>query len=607
VGPLILLAAASVALTSPNGRIALTLSIDAAGHAVYSVALDAQPVLEDSPLGIVVDGRNLGDHAALRSSRPYAIDEQYPWLGVHAIAHARCRGSRVSYGQWELDARACDDGVAFRYSVPGRDAVVRTPDEGTAFRVPAGSTVWSHDFEGHYEGIHTRAAIEDVPAGQWAAPPLTIKLPRTTGYASITESALAGYAGMGLRADGRRGYLARLGHDQPVSYPYRLRYRPEDIERLSRPAPITGTITTPWRVVIIGRTLNDLVNADIVHNVAPKPDPRLFQGGWIRPGRAVWRYLDGGENTLEGVTRFNALAEQLGFEYHVVEGLWRRWSDGEMRGFMADAAAHHVGIWLWQDSRALTTPAEQRAFFDLCVRYGAVGAKIDFFDHEAKEMIDRYQSILREAAEHHILLDFHGANKPAGEARTWPNELTREAISGLERRSTPAWAPHTTTLPFTRFLAGGADFTPVVFGERRKDTTAVHQLATAAVFTSPLLVYGAHPQSLLDNPAVDIVKTLPSVWDETIVLPGSEIGQLAAYARRRGDDWYIAVLNGSEGRTLIIDTAFLGPRSYQATIARDTPGQPATVTMDAVSITQGQPLRAVLSAGGGLLARLRPQ
>lgn len=605
MGSLILLAAAAVTLTSPSGRVTLEVSTDAQQRPVYAVALDNRPVLDRSSLGIVVDGRNLADGATIGQARFYTIDERYPWMGVHAFASNRCRGARVPFGRWELDARACDDGAAFRYIVAGAEDAVRTPDEGTAFRVPAGSIVWFHDFEGHYEGIHTRLPIENVPTGQWAAPPLTYKLPSNGGYASITESSIAGYAGMALRLQGQREYAARLGHEEPVSYPYRLRYKPEDIERLARPAAISGTITTPWRVVIVGRTLNDLVNADIVHNLAPPPDPALFHGSWVRPGRAVWRYLDGGENTLEGVTKFNALAEQLGFEYHVVEGLWRRWSDDEMRAFMADAAKRHVGIWLWQDSRALTTRDEQRAFFDLCVRHGVVGAKIDFFDHEAKEMIDRYQSILREAAEHRILVNFHGANKPAGEARTWPNELTREAVSGMERRSTPAWAPHTTTLPFTRFLAGSADFTPVVLGERRKDTTWAHQLATAAVFTSPLLVYGAHPQTLIDNPAIDIIKSLPSVWDETIVLPSSEIGELAAFARRRGGDWYIAVLNGSSQRPLTIDTNFLPAGSYDAVVARDDPENPAAVVMETISLQRGQTLRLSLSSGGGALARLR--
>jgi len=182
---------------------------------------------------------------------------------------------------------------------------------------------------------------------------------------------------------------------------------------------------------------------------------------------------------------------------------------------------------------------------------GVVGVKIDFLDHEAREVIDLYETLLREAARHELMVDFHGANKPTGQARTWPNELTREAVRGMEGRTTDR-AVHDATLPFTRYLAGPGDYTPVVLGDRRRETSWPHQIATAAIFTSPLLVYGANPKSLLENPAVELIKALPSTWDETIVLPGSSIGEVAAFARRKGDQWFVAVLNGPEARTLLV-------------------------------------------------------
>src|SRR5207249_4353662 len=156
----------------------------------------------------------------------------------------------------------------------------------------------------------------------WAAPPLTIKLPKENGYASITEAALMNYAGMGLQADGQRGFKTVLGHALPVSHPFELRYGKDEAKRLSKPAAIDGMITTPWRVIIIGADLNALVNCDIISNVSPHADRKLFsqdlQTEWVRPGRAVWRYLDGGENTFEGMKEFSRLAGQLGFEYNVV-------------------------------------------------------------------------------------------------------------------------------------------------------------------------------------------------------------------------------------------------------------------------------------------------
>ena len=143
-----------------------------------------------------------------------------------------------------------------------------------------------------------------------------------------------------------------------------------------------------------------------------------------------------------------------------------------------------------------------------------------------------------------------------------------------------------------------------MFGERRRETSWAHQIATAAIFTSPLLVYGAHPQSLLDNPAVDIVKSLPSVWDETIVLPPTEIGEVAAFARRRGTTWFVAVANGPDRRTVRIDLSFLETARYDALIARDQPDDPAAVKIEKIQLTTTGSLTGEMRPGGGFIARL---
>ena len=342
-----------------------------------------------------------------------------------------------------------------------------------AFSFPAGSTVWYHDLEGHYEDTYDRKEIEDVAEGDWAAPPLTAQLPDGAGYASVTEAGLSNYAGMALQADRRGVFQARLGHAVPASYPYRLRYPALEVLRLATPAKISGAITTPWRAVIIGADLNALVNSDLVSNLSPAPDAATFPQGldtpWIKPGRAVWRYLDGGDNTFEGIKEFSGLAGKLGFEYHVVEGLWRRWTDDQLRDLVEYSNQRNVKLILWVHSRDLWNADARRALFKRLHDLTIAGVKIDFLDHEAKDVIDLYHAILRDAAQFQLVVNFHGANKPAGESRTWPNELTREGVYGLEHRA-QSWAAHNTTAPFTRYLAGHGDFTPVVFGDRRKET-----------------------------------------------------------------------------------------------------------------------------------------
>jgi len=600
-----------ISVASPDGRIRFELLPREQEQLSYRVAFRNRAVIEDSAIGIDIGGIDLCRGVEIGKAERYRMNERYDWRGVHSTAVNRCNGVKLSLKHkksgvsFTLDVRAFNDGVAFRFVAPG-DEKPRIPDEITAFTLPAGSVVWYHDFEGHYEGMHARKEIENVKAGEWAAPPLTFMLPNGAGYASITEAALINYAGMGLQADGQQGFNLRLGDSHPASYPFRLRYA-ADVERMKQPAAIAGTITTPWRVVMIGANLNALVNCDIVSHVSPPPDNKLFPAGiktdWLKPGRAVWKYLDGGENTLEEVKNFSKLAGQLGFEYQVVEGFWRRWSEEQMREAVEFSRQHKVGLLFWKHSRDLRTPEARKEFFDLCQRIGVVGAKIDFFDHEAKETIDLYQTLLCESAERKLIVNFHGANKPAGEARTWPNEMTREGIYGMEHRRTPAWAPVNATLPFTRMLAGHADYTPVIFGERRKETSWAHQIASAAIFTSPLLVYGAHPKNILANPAVDIIKSIPSVWDETIALPQSEIGELAAFARRSGSTWFLAIMNGATKRTVKIRLAFLGRSKYQATLARDWKDEAAAITIGNASVGRNDSLTIELRAGGGFIGR----
>jgi alpha-glucosidase len=601
----------AVTVDSPNRKVSLHVTVDGSGQLTWKVARDGATVIEPSAVGIRIDGVDLGKGATLGKADTYRVDEKYAWRGVKSEAVNRANGARIAVRHsgeqsYTLDVRVFDDGVAFRHEVPGTGS--RVPDAGTAFTLPAGSIVWTHGLRGHYEELYERRKIEEVPSGQWAGPPVTFKLPGSGGYASITEADLRNYAGMALQADGGNTFRERLGHDHPASYPFTLRFGDDEAKRLSKAAALTGPIRTPWRVVIAGADLNTLVNSDIVHNVSAPPDPKLFPDGirtsWVKPGRAVWRYLDGGENSLAGIKEFSRLAGELGFEYQVVEGMWARWGEAELRELVDYSKERNVGIIVWRHRRTLGDRDERRKLFATLAKAGVVGLKVDFLDHEAKEVIDLYQDVLRDAAEFKLVVNFHGANKPAGEARTWPNELTREGIYGMEHRSVKEWATFNATFPFTRMLAGHADYTPVVFGERRRDTSWAHQIASAAILTSPLMIYGGHPASLLSNPAVEIIKSLPATWDETRVLPPSEIGELALFARRSGNTWFVAAMNGPTARTVKIDLAFLGFERAKALIARDRLEEAGAIEVETRDVSRGQPLEIAMRPAGGFVIRL---
>jgi alpha-glucosidase len=614
-------AAADVTIASPDGRVQFVLSAGAQGHLEYTVTFRSKNIIDASPLGIVVDRVDLAEGAQIGKEARYSIDETYPWYGAHSTAVNHCNGAKVAVTSkagtsYTIEVRAYDDGVAFRHLVPGDGA--RTPDEATVFRVPAGSAIAPQNYVSGYEGIYpwrtTTNTIEGMMDGEWTNPPFTFVLRDRSAYASITEGALVNYSGMVFQADAAGALHARLGHSEPATFGFRSRYA-KDVERLSHAAAINGPITTPWRIVTMGADLNTLFNCDIVHNVAPPPDRKLFPKGiqteWIKPGRAVWNYLDGTDATIEGQKEMARLASQLGFEYNVIEGFWRNWGEAQLKDLVDYSRERGVKLIIWSSRISVQEPRKLEEWFEMCNRVGVAGVKIDFFDHEHKEVVDLYETMAKAGAEHKLLVDFHGANKPTGLERTYPNIVGIEGIRGME--FFPPYAQHDVVLPFTRMLAGMGDYTPTHFGSRLADTTWAHQVANAVILQSPLLVYAAHPVNMLANPTAEVLKSIPSYWDETVVLPVSEIREVAAFARRSGDTWFLAITNGSTARNVRIDlSAFLGrvpqqggrAASYHATLIRDA-GEAAAVKMEHVTLGASDGLWVDLHSGGGFVARFK--
>ncbi|RPJ57099.1 MAG: hypothetical protein EHM23_21615, partial [Acidobacteria bacterium] len=603
-----------VDVSSPDGKVGVTI-LPNAERLTLIVKRDGAPVIEPSPIVMVLDGYDLSSGVAFGAVERYEVNENYPWHGMKSQAANRFNGARISlthdlsFTAYTLDIRVSNDAVAFRHVIPGKPEESRVADEYSTFVLPAGATVWYHDLSGHYESGYQKKEIQDFGPGEWAGPPVTFKLSGNAGYGVITEANLVDYAGMALVADGRRGLVTGLGHRQPLNWPYELRYGREEAKRLGRAAAIAGTITTPWRVLMTAADLNTLVNSTIVTDLCPPPDPKLFPQGikteWVKPGRSVWRYVDGGDGSFEGLKGFSEQAGQLGFQYHILEGLWTRWTDDQIRDIVQYSRERGIRLLFWRHSNQLRTPQQREEFFSKLHGLGVAGAKIDFMDHEAKETIDLYEELLKKAAEYQMVVDFHGANKPTGRDRTWPNELCREAVRGMESSSMRERARHETILPFTRYLAGPADYTTLHFGERRGDTTWAHQIASFATFDSPLLTLAAHPQAVLSNRAADVIKDIPAVWDETIVLPGSEIGELSIFARRSGATWFVAVMCGAQGRTIEVPLAFLGDGQYKATFVHDDPAKDDAVVVEEKNAQCADSVTIKMRNGGGFVGRFR--
>lgn len=610
-----------LSLSSPDGNI--TARFSDGPQASYRVTFNGNAVIEKSSLGISIDGSDLGKNVEFQHPRYGSEDTSYPWMGIKSTVRNHYNYIEIPVKQkskqWTLQARCYNDGFAWRYVVEG-DGEHLVGGEATEFRIPQNSTLWYHSQDTHYEGIYKQRDIADANSGQISGPPLTIKLPQNNGYAAVTEGALINYSGMMLKADGK-GAFAAYFHDDPNGW------------------TISGSVISPWRLVLISADLNGLVNCMLVPNVSPEPSPELLKDGkfadWIKPGKCTWSYLGGAKGRrmelmgIENMKIYSSLAGKLGFEYNLVDAGWGGWKQDskDCWQLMKEHAeyAKNFGVktivWKKVDSYQLPPIRDRKArrqLFSKCAKIGIAGLKIDFLDSESRQMVDFMQQTLEDAADFKLLINFHGVNKPTGESRTWPNELTREGVMGLEYAGTDRgfqWSAHNTIVPFTRMLAGHADYTPLSFGTRRRNTTSCHQVATAVIFTSPLLVFSEHPQDMLESPAAEIIKSIEPVWDETIVLPQSEIGKLAAFARRKGSKWFLAVLNGPQVKTsavnsdtkyiepLEFDFSFLADGKYSALILRDDITEPDKMTTEKRTVIRSDSIKQQLLAGGGLVIK----
>ncbi len=586
---------------SPDKKISFNLSVQH-NQLFYSVDFNKNEVIEPSLLDLMVNEKPLVNNIFIGKITKINIDETYSYRGVHNNAINKYAGAKISIGNsipFQLEVKVFNDGIAFRYLVNNKDSVIIYKDN-TSFSIPTGSIIWSQPNIKYYEGKYSNQLIDTMKIGSLIGPPATIVLPANKGFLAITEGGLTDFAGMSLIVNSQRVLQANLtGKTKKI-----------------------GNVETPWRIIEIGKDLNTLVNCDIIANVSPAYDKKLFPQGyntdWVKPGRSVWSWLASrGGVTLENMKKFTDLAAQLGFEYNLVDEGWGSWKDSinhkdnwdMMKELVDYSAAKGVKIWVWKaypnrrGIPGIKDETQRKIFFKKCMDIGIVGMKVDFFDSEAQDIIQFYQAALKDAAAYHLMMDFHGANKPTGEARTWPNEMSREAIRGMENR--PPWATSNTILPFTRYLAGHADYTPIHFGDRMGEVSWAHHIATAVIFTSPFLCFGADPQSIIDNPCKSMIQSIPPVWDETIVLPQSKIGELVLYARRKGTTWFLAAISSNKSVTNIsIDaSSFLKKGNYNLAIVKDDASKQANAILETSAITPKSTINITLNANGGFVGR----
>jgi alpha-glucosidase len=594
--------AAEIKVSSPDGKAVITVT-DAGGLS-YAITFDGREVVAKSRFGIIADDVDLGADVKLGKTSSRKIHESYSMFGGHSQALNNYRETTVSVRtaageNYELDVRAYNDGVALRARLAAKLGR-KINGESTEWKVSGNPLAWFQPDPVNYEGIFQSSPLNDLSAGRKLPLPITFTL-LGGSYALVTEANLLNYTDLGVQVASNHSLRAYF-------------HTPSDRSGWTT----DDAVVQPWRVTLLARDLNALVNSDLIRNLCPAASPELAKAAWIQPGRSSWQWWSSGGPIYADQHQWVDWTKDLGFEYYLVDEGWRSWkADGKdnwecLREVCDYAKTRGVKIWLWVNSNELPNAARRTNILDHAVAVGAVGAKIDFQPEANVRWVNWYDETLRDAAARHLMIDFHGANKPIGRERTWPNEVTRESIRGHEyhilryRRTLPP--SHDTILPFTRFVLGPGDYTPTVFNPKElRGYTWARELAQAIVFASPFLCYADHPTNYLNNPALDVMKAIPSVWDETVVLPGSDIGKCAAFARRSGRQWFIGVINGGEATTLDLPLDFLGRGKFQMIQLGDAPDRTDAWQREEKTVTRKDQVKLSLRPSGGAVIELKPQ
>lgn len=632
----------------------------------YRIQRGDDVAVDWSPLGLRYGETDFS--SGLRAANSPKIE---PYTDNYRLMHGKASEVTVRANRLTLETTSTNgarmrlvfhvqnDGVGFRYEIPRQSALpaaAKMTEEHTGFRIPEGGQAWlqRETLPGSYEGGFATGAsglnakdfprprgpgwTRDKPAlDAWMFPALFASPAKDRFYVLATESGLDGnYAAMRIDGTVRDG-VYRL--DFPTDEePAKTEYR----EGPGRLPIVKLPFASPWRVLAIG-DLGAIVESTLVTDLAAPLD-NMFAGKpptWVKPGIATWDwyyYRRARGNAPKGPAtgdlarqkRYVDAAAEFGWDYVLVDAGWPKWTGADpydqLRELVSYATSKGIGVEVWYHSHRTETPNGMRgkgnlrdrearlAEFALLADIGVQAIKVDFWDSDQQLFIARRLELLADAAKYRLMVNFHGDTLPRGWERRFPNFVTSEAIYGAE--AFPS-ALHDVRATFTRNVVGPMDFTPVVFQDMldTRDISFAHSLAEAVAFYSGIQHFGdaadlqdaGYRAVFARNPAVfDLLRDLPAAWDETRFLGGHPDTHMII-ARRKGDTWFVAGLNGEEQtREVTFRPADLGiSGSTQLVLAKDGTDRGDNFAIDQRAIDAAAPITVDMRYMGGFLARMR--
>ncbi|MBS1523314.1 MAG: glycoside hydrolase family 97 protein [Bacteroidetes bacterium] len=628
-------------VSSPDKKITFMLDKDASGM-FYTVTYKGQLLVDKSRLSLSFkEGGEFGKDITFGKSSSKKMEETYDLVigkssHIHSLSNELMVPVMENIGlkrQINIEIRVFNDGAAFRYVMPGKNGErVEITDESDQFNLtqdPKALVLFRENYTTSHEGLYDKLPVSKIKPDTLMDMPATFEYPHGI-YMAITEANLLDYAGMYLiKHNGvLQSSLSPLPHQKEIKVIAKLPHN------------------SPWRAMMISDRVGALMESNILTNLS---EPcRIKDVSWIKPGKTTFPWWNGNVtpdtsfapgNNYETNMYYVNFCAKYGLSYHsVVEYGLHEWYVNDGAGFqpgphadpskavpgldmqqICDSAKKvGVGIRVWVHFYALYPKLDET--FAQFEKWGIKGLMCDFMDRDDQEMVNMQTEILEKAAQHHLHIQFHGAYKPTGTARTYPNEFTREGTLNYEndKWNTLVTPDADVNIAFTRALAGSTDYhlggfraanlktfkahytAPMVLGTR------CHMLGMYVVLENEQGMVCDFPDAYIGQPGFEFLQQVPLTWDETKVL-NAKMSDYVTIARRKGDDWYIGTISNNTAHSIKTSLSFLPEGNYNAEIYSDAPdadSNPNHLVKVVQQVNNKSILNTDLAAGGGQVIRL---
>ena len=631
---IITLQAKEYSVSSPSGKIQVKVSVNETTS--YSVLLDGTEIISPSFISLTLDDETvLGGNSKVRKVKTGTVNEIIKPVVQRKYATIKDEYNllHLMFKEYSLQFRTYNEGVAYRWVIEKKGAY-KVVGEAATFNFPADHNIWFPEEESmasHQERDYLRLKLSDIDEDRFCSTGMLVDCGNNTKV-YISESDLTDYPGMFLKGskDNPNGLAGKFAgvvletHQSGDRNVIPTKYA-EYI------ALCEGSRSFPWRVMLITTDDAELVQSEIIYKLAPTQ--KIDNTDWIKPGKVAWDWWNAnnvyGVDFKSGVNNetykyYIDFASKYKLEYIILDEGWYHLEDilkvqdeinveelvsyGEERG---------VGIILWVVWKALDDQLTKA--LDQFELWGVKGIKIDFMQRDDQWMVNFYEKIARECAKRQLLVDYHGAYKPSGLNRAYPNVISFEGVKGLENTK---WSnlpdPElNVTLPFIRMVAGPMDYTPgamlnatkenfnSVFTQPMSPGTRCHQLGMYVVFESPLQMLADNPSNYYREPVcMEFLEAVPSVWDDTKVLD-AKVSDYILIARRSGSTWFVGAMTDWDAREMDLDLSFLGEGNYSMQIWKDgvnADKHASDFTKEERQVTSVSKLQINLAPGGGWVA-----